>query len=120
MSDSPQHLTEEGPIYPRTGFEEDPAVNAPLGEMSSAFQRHKIGRAKTWDERTPDERAEVLRDQVRGLSAELLHVRQMLEQLLGHRHGPQGELLQPLHYFGMGVAMSPGLPGDYKPCSPLD
>lgn len=120
MSDSPQHLTEERPIYPRTGFEEDPAVNAPLGEMSSAFQRHKIGRAKTWNERTPDERVDVLRDHVRGLFADILHVRQMLEQLLCHRHGPQGELLRPLHYFGMGGAMSPGLPGDDKPRSPLD
>lgn len=60
-------------------------------------------RAKTWDELTPDERIERLRDALRSKDFAIQELQRQLYALSVHRHGDNGELFVPFHS-SLGVA----------------
>lgn len=53
-------------------------------------------RRKTWDEQPLEEKIELLRKQLRSKDFALREIREQLNVLMQHSHGPTGELLAPL------------------------
>lgn len=64
-------------------------------------------RMKTWDECTPDERIERLREQLRTKEMAIGELRQQIDLLMRHQHGAHGELLQPLYGYSQGMVCGP-------------
>lgn len=54
-------------------------------------------RMKTWDEMTDAEKMERLRDCLRSKDMAIRELREQVSMLLGHLHGPNGELLTRLY-----------------------
>ena len=73
------------------------------------FRRvYEAGREKTWDELTPDERIERLRDCLRSKDMAIQDLREQISRLMNHSHGRNGELLGPLYSFPGQQAMCRG------------
>lgn len=57
-------------------------------------------RRRTWDEQGLEEKVELLRQQLRSKDFALREIREQLNVLMQHQHGPNGELLAPLFRLG--------------------
>lgn len=95
MCDDSQHpATEAGEPMPGE-------VREHLGAfMNIGSGGAKPGRPKSWEEATPDERIERLRDVIRSKDMAIQDLRQMVSALMSHTHGKRGELLGPIFAWG--------------------
>lgn len=64
--------------------------------VSSGTYGEQALRRKTWEEQPLEGRIELLRQQLRSKDFALREIREQLNVLMQHSHGPTGELLAPL------------------------
>lgn len=67
------------------------AVGALMGSLSNTPCR-----AKTWDECTPEQRMEMMRDEVRYLRRTVTDLERMVSKLKLHQHAQDGEIMVPM------------------------
>lgn len=89
----------------------DPAMVSDAVMRAQLNHRYTEQRMKTWDERTPDERIEVLREALRSKDMAIQDLRQQIDLLMQHRHAKDGQVVAPL--YGRGAMCAPG--GYYDP-----
>lgn len=70
---------------------------------------------KTWDECTPDERIERLRQLLGAQAREISNLHEQINLLMRHQHGAHGELLQPLYGYPQAAGGCVGSLGRYDP-----
>lgn len=63
----------------------------------AAKSPHVARRRKTWDECSPDEKLERLRECVRSKDMAIAELREQVARLMHHSHSQNGELLGPLY-----------------------
>jgi len=71
--------------------------------------------AETWDECTPDERIERLRQLLMAQANEISGMQEQINLLMRHQHGAHGELLQPLYGYPRAADGCVGSLGLYDP-----
>lgn len=69
-----------------------------IGSIAGAANMNLAGpcRVKTWDERTPDERMEMMREEVRYLCRQLTDLQKSARKMKFHQHAQDGSLMVPL------------------------
>ena len=88
-------------------------AGAAIGGLSSGFEEaaKRASREKTWDECTPEERTERLRQQVRGtirVQSDIINnLRERISTLERHQHSHTGEVLVSVNS-GRNVGMDAG------------
>lgn len=92
----PEDLTAPNPPLPEQFRSLAEDLQGSLGAVSAG---PRIERRKPWDELTPDERIERLRDALRSKEMAIQDLQNQLGRLMSHTHGRNGELLGPLYGF---------------------
>lgn len=68
-----------------------------------------LGRQKTWDERSADEKIEQLRHVLRSKELAIATLQDQVNALSQHRHDTQsGQLMQPLYVNGLSIRLGRG------------
>ena len=69
-----------------------------VGTLAGAFAGNIAGpvRVKTWDESTPEQRMEMMREEVRWLRRIVTDLERVARKMSSHEHTPHGGLVVPL------------------------